>query len=356
MIRFLVLLAITIIIVSLMGAVFIVPFDTNIEIILYEYHIQTSIFTFTILFIIFQFALIFLLKILSFLFNINSIIQDKLQRSKMQKHNQTLLQSITQLLMDKKEAALGIINKILPNMVGDDFDNAQNLVAAETEKSFDKKIYYLRILLDKRGYNIYAAKKLTEIFYENGHYSEAENYAITAFNMDDTDTNLMLMLIRIYAKLQNYAKMVFVVSKLQRANSKLLEANAKEIAEYYFDGAKSLIESDNDEEAIKYVESALELKPDFTEALALFVELNLNRKNTALSMKLLKQAFAVSPSFDIAVMYINTSNASSKVAYETLAKVVNVNHYLSLFLAIASYLGLEKESSELVGKMKGGEV
>lgn len=351
MIRFLVLFVITIIIIALMGAVFIIPFDTNIEIILYDYHIQTSIFTFTILFIIFQFILIFSLKILSFLFNINSIIQDRLHKNKMQKHNQHLLQSVTQLLMEKKESALSIVNKILPNMVGDDFDNAQNLVAAETEKSFDKKIYYLRILLNQRGYNIYAAKKLTEVFYENGHYSEAESYAVTAFNLDDTDTNLMLMLIRIYAKLQNYPKMVFVVSKLQRADSQLLEIHSEEIASYYFDGAKSLIESDNDAEAMKYVESALELKPDFINALALFVELNINRKNTALSIKLLKQAFSVNPSFDIAVMYINTSNSSAKVAYEELSKVVSVNHYLSLFLAIATYLGLEKESSDLINRM-----
>lgn len=353
MIRFLVLFCITVIVIALMGVVFITPFDTKIELAVYDYHIQTSIFVFVILLIILQCLLLLAIKLLSFLFSINAIIQDRLHRNKIQKNNRTLLQSIIELLMGKKQSALQIINKTLPNMIGNDIDNAHNLIFAETEMIFDKKVYYLRMLLDKRGYNLYATKKLTEIFYANKHYSEAENYGSKAFNLDDTDTDIMLMLIRIYAKLDNYSKMIFIVAKLQRANNKLLEESREEIAGYYLKGAKSLLESENDEESIKYLESALQLKPDFVDALALFLELNVNRKNTSLVAKLLQQAFSLNPSFDIALMYINASASSAKVAYEALSNIVDIKQHLSLFLSIATYLGLQKESSELVARIKG---
>jgi tetratricopeptide (TPR) repeat protein len=319
-------------------------FDSSVNFSVFRYKVETTLFTFLFIFLIIQIILMIILKTIFLVFDIPLIIRKNLYKKKLKKINERLLQVVTELLMGNKQKSLELSNKLLPDL-DENNNEVAHLVLAESESSFDLKIQHLRSLLDKKNYSLYAAKKLAEIFFEAGHYREAEEYALKAFNENDTDSALMIMLIRIYAKLGSWPRMVFIVSKLQRADIKLFESFGSELAEYYYLAAKSTLAAGNDPEAANFLESSLELKPDFLEALNLFIELNVNLNNSASMIKILKAAFVARPCFEIAEMYAKCSRSSANVVYGTLAGLVKPSENNALFLAIAAYLGLHDKIS-----------
>jgi len=141
--------------------------------------------------------------------------------------------------------------------------------------------------------------------------------------------------------------MIFVISKFQRADMKLLESYSQEISGYYYLAAKDAISAGNDNEAVKFLESSLELKPDYLDSLNLYTELNVNINNSASLLKILKSAFVSNPFFEIAQMYIKCSRSSVNAVYGTLAGLVNPSQNNALFLAIAAYLGLYDKVAEI---------
>ncbi len=336
MIKFLILC--TVFLLFYLGFKAIGEYDSALQCIILGYQVDTSLFTFVTIFVAIQLVLMIFLKMIFLVFNIPKLLKRKWQQKKLQKINQKLLTVLAELLMGNRSNSISLTNKLIPDLDGHNKE-VMNLIMAEAEQGFDKKIQYLRNLLDKKHYSIYAAKKLAEIFYNNMHHKQAEECALKAFNEDDTDTELMLILIRIYASLGAWSKLVFVVSKLQRADSKLLEKKSEEIASFYYAAAKSYLQSDDDE-ALNYLKSALDLRPDYIEALNLFTDLSINMKNTASVLKILKAAFSAKPCFEIAKMYIANSSSSAEAVYGTLAGIAAPVKYPDLFLALAAYLGL----------------
>ena len=344
MIKFLILC--TVFLLLYLGFSAIGEYDSALQFTVLGYQIDTTLFTFITLFVAIQLVSMIFLKAIFLVFDMPKLLKRKWHQRKLQKINQKLLTVLAELLMGNKRRSITLINKLVPDL-DDDNKEVVNLIMAEAEEGFDKKIQYLRNLLDKKHYSIYAAKKLAEIFYNNMHHKQAEECALKAFNEDDTDTELMLILIRIYASLVAWPKLVFIVSKLQRADSRLLEENSVEIASFYYAAAKSYLQSGVDDEALNYLESALELRPDYVEALNLFTELSINMKNTASVLKILKAAFSAKPCFDIARMYIANSRSSAEAVYGTLAGIAAPAKYPDLFLALAAYLGLIDKISEI---------
>ena len=344
MIRFLILC--TIFLLLYLGFNAIGEYDSSLQFTVFDYQIETTLFAFATIFIAIQLVLMICLKLIFVIFDMPQLFKEKWYKRKLLKVNKKLLYILTELLMGNRKKSIELTNKLVPDL---DNENKEvtNLLLAEAEEEFDKKIQYLRNLIDKKHYSVYAAKKLAEIFYKNMHYKQAEECALKAFNEDDTDTELMLVLIRIYASLGSWPKLVFIVSKLQRADSKLLEKNASEIAEFYYAAAKSYLQSGSDNEAINYLESALEMHPDYLEALKLFTELSTNSKNTAAILKILKAAFLARPCFEIARMYAGSSGGSADAIYGTLAGIVAPVKYPDLFLALAAYLELFEKIAEI---------
>ncbi|GAB4163254.1 MAG: hypothetical protein Tsb006_2090 [Rickettsiaceae bacterium] len=248
--------------------------------------------------------------------------------------------------MGRRKNSLKIIQN-LASELGEDNKDIANLVVAEADAGFDKKIQHYRNLIDKKHFSVYASKRLAEIFYNNTHHLQAEEFALKAFNEDDTDTELMLILIRIYASLGLWPKLIFIVSKLQRADVGLFEKNSAEIASYYYGAAKHYLQAGAEAEAKKYLESALEFKPDYIEAISLFTELETNVNNSAVVLKVLKAAFAASPCFEIARMFADSSRSSAEAIYGTLAGIAQPAKYPALFLALAAYLGLNNKVAEI---------
>jgi len=320
-------------------------FDSNVSFFVYDYEIETTLFTLVAFFIATQLALMIILKLIFLIFDIPSIIKKEWYRRKLVKVNKKLLDVLAELLMGNRKKSLTLTNSIINEI--EDNKEIISLVMAEAEESFDKKIQHYRNLIDKKHYSVYASKKLAEIFYKNAHHKQAEECAVRAFNEDDTDTELMLVLIRIYASLGEWPKLVFMVSKLQRANAKLLEENAKEIASYYYAAAKFYIKNGSDDEALKFLEYALVLNPIYLEALNLFTELSTNTNNTAAILKILRAAFSANPCFEVARMYADNATGSAEAVYGVLAGIAQPAKYPALFLALAAYLGLIEKITEL---------
>jgi tetratricopeptide (TPR) repeat protein len=344
MIRFLILCAVFFLLY--LGFNTINDFDSNVSISVLDYQIETTVFTFLAIFLIVQLILMIVLKTVFLIFDLPFIISRNWYRKKLKRMNDRLLRIISELLMGNKQKSLELTTKLIPDF---DENNKEvvNLILAESESSFDMQIQRLRTLVDKKNYSIYSAKKLAQIFFDTGYYMESEEYASKAFNESDTDTQLMMMLIRIYAKMASWEKMIFVVSKLQRADMKLLLHYSEEISSYYYLAAKASIAKGNDSEAIKFLESSLELKPDYLESLNLFTELSVNMNNSASILTVLKSAFVSCPCFEIALMYIKCSKSSVNVIYGTLAGLVKPSEHNALFLAIAAYLGLYDKIADI---------
>lgn len=345
MIRFLILCTVFFLLYLAFNAVG--EFDTTLQFSVYGYEVESTLFTFGAFFIATQLVLMIILKLVFLIFDIPSIIKEKWHKRKLIQVNKKLLHVLAEILMGNRKKSLSQVNNIIKDIDDDDNKEVVNLVLAEAEQSFDKKIQHYRNLIDKKNYSVYASKKLAEIFYENTHHKQAEECAVRAFNEDDTDTELMLILIRIYANLGEWPKLVFIVSKLQRADMKMIEENSKEIASYYYAAAKSYLQSGSDDEALKFLEYALELNPVYIEALNLFTELSTNVNNTVAILKVLRAAFSANPCFEVARMYADSATGSAEAIYGTLAGIAQPAKYPALFLALAAYLGLIEKISDL---------
>ena len=321
-------------------------YDSVLQFTVFDYQIETSLFTFVTIFIATQLILIIILKLVFLVFDIPTLIKQKWHKRKLLRVNRKLLYVLSELLMGNRKKATEASNSLVPEL-DEDHKDVINLILAVSEEGFDKKIQYLRNLIDKKNYSVYASKSLAEIFYNNKHYKQAEECAIKAFNEDDTDAELMLVLIRIYAALGLWPKLVFITAKLQRADAKLLKEHSSEIASFYYAAAKSYLQSGEDVEVTNYLESALELSPDYIEALNLFTELSNNTNNTASVLKILKAAFSIRPCFEIARMYADSSRSSADVIYGTLAGIASPAKHQALYLAIAAYLGLNNKITEM---------
>ena len=344
MIRFLILC--TIFFLLYLGFNTINEFDSAVNISVLDYQIQTTAFTFIAIFVIAQLLLMIVLKTIFSIFDLPFIISRSWHKRKLKKINERLLTVISELIMGNKQRSLELVSKLLPDLDENSIEFT-NLVLAESANSFDMQIQKFRNLVGKKHYSRYAAKRLAQIFFDNSRYTESEEYANKAFNENDTDSSLMIILIRIYAKTAAWNKMIFVISKFQRADMKLLESYSQEISGYYYLAAKDAISAGNDNEAVKFLESSLELKPDYLDALNLYTELNVNINNSASLLKILRSAFVSNPCFEIAQMYIKCSRSSVNAVYGTLAGLVNPSQNNALFLAIAAYLGLYDKVAEV---------
>lgn len=322
-------------------------FDSIVALKIFGYEIETTTFAFVALLLSVYLVMAVLFKIIFTIFDIPHFAQQAWHRWRVRKNNEQMLQVVAELILGNKAKALSLANKIWLNSPPEKRIFI-NLLRAECEANVPLKAEYLHNLLEQKAYIPYSAKKLAEICLNNNNLKEAEAYAIKAWNENNTDTALILLLIRIYASQSSWSKMAYGISKLQRADIKLFNKYTEEIAGYYYAAAKSALEAGNDNESIKFLESALVLKPDYLDAIHLYTELGINLKDSSAPLlKVLKNAFINSPSFEIALLYAKCVSSSVDVIYGTLASLAKPADNQGLFLAIAAYLGLTDKIAEL---------
>lgn len=327
-------------------------YDTIIQFIVYGYQVELTLFTFGTVYFISQICFLTAIKSISAVLYIPKLIKKKWYRLQVTQGNRALVNVLTQLVMNNHKKSL-LLTNIVPHKVDCDED-VISLITAEVQDNFDTKIHHYRKLIDTQHYSRYALKKLAEICYNNTHLKQAEDYAIRALNNDDKDKELQLMLINIYARLEEWPKLVFIITQLQRVNSNIIVDKAKEIASYYCQAAKSYLQDGFDKEALQFLEYALMLHPINIEALTLFIELLTNIKHSKSKdiLQILRVAFSSRPCFELAMMYTrHATTASSEEIYSALSSFVKPDQHVALFLALAAYLGLIERITELKESM-----
>lgn len=324
------------------GFSFLGQFDSKTVLTTDDYSLETTLFTLIAFFILTVFVVLVILKTTFLVFELPHLIRKKLYAKKAQKIASSLLFATTQILAGDKDKALQIISKI-GSEIKPEHQEQFNLILAESEEDFDKKIQYFSSLITSRAYGYFAAKRLSQLFFEHKLYQQAEDYAVRVFNLNEFDCDILEILIHCYAELKYWGKFAFSVSKLARVNDIRFAKISIDISKYYFQAAKSILEQGDDAQALDYLEHSLECDPANLEALDLLVSLNVNLGRGSSNLEILRSAFVTNPSFDVAEMYIKSSNFTSLKIYESLADIVDPRNHQALFLAIAAYLGLPEK-------------
>ncbi|MFY9589718.1 tetratricopeptide repeat protein [Rickettsia endosymbiont of Halotydeus destructor] len=323
--------------------------DSGVVLTLYDYHIETtffSLFAFEILALIVSFILI---KILILIIDLPTQIQNIFTERKINNNQYSLVRSLSEYIIGNKNKAASIARKIL-NLKKENKE-FHILILAETEEEISKKITHFQELETYKQFNSFAAKKLALLFYNKNFYQEAESYATKVYNLNEYDSEVIAILINCYGKLASWGKFTFVVAKLARFDKIKLIIMNSEIAEYYLLAARNMVENNKTENAIEYLEIALNLNCVTHEILELYFTLN-PKININKKTKILKNAFKAHPSLKIVEISTKYTDLLHTKIYEELTGELDVKDHLTLLLATAAYLNLPDKIAELKGKPK----
>lgn len=345
MVRFLIVCC-TILILYL-GFSAVAEFDANVSLQIIDYEIETTLFTLITCFVFALCAALIVLKLVFLIFDFPYLIKKRMHLRKAHRVNHALTQSMVYLLANNKFKAADYAKKVARDLASEQKD-LYNLIQAEAEEDFDKKVDYYRVLINSKDYNYLAAKRLSTVFIRGGFYEQAEDYASRAFNINEFDSDVLINLLECYANQKLWNKFVYVISKLARVDAKKLKEISSLISDYYVQAAKDTLEKGEDHQAINYIESALELNPSNTAAVDFYLSLNLSLNRGEDNLEILQNALSINPSFEIAEIYIRASSEEPEQIYDRLASLINPQKYRSLFLAIAAVLNLPHKVEALV--------
>lgn len=340
MIRFLVIC--TVFFIAYLGFTTLGCLDSKVVITVYDYYFETKLFTLAALMVIAVLLVLVMLKMITLMVELPWLIKNKLASKRMQRATNVITKAMVDLLINDKLKAIEEIKKLDSNLSVEQRELFE-LIKAETAIDFEQKIECLRNLGASKNYNYFGIKRLSQVFYENGFYEQALDCAIKAFNSNETDSDILEILINCYAKLGLWSKFTFIVSKLAEIDQKRLLSMANKISEYNLLAAKTMLELGEDNEVMNYIESSLEFNPVDIEALDLYYALNLNLNQAADNLEILEEAFISAPCFEIAEIYIRVCDLQPQEIYDNLARLVDQKQYYHIFLAIAAYLDLPEK-------------
>jgi uncharacterized protein HemY len=317
--------------------------DLDVHMTIGDYIVNTTFFTFIGFFITAIFVILIVLKISFSIFGLPNLIREKLYERKTKKIYYNLMQSMAQLIIGNKPVANKIVRDIKYQSKPDVLEFF-NLISAELEEDFDKKIQYLKELIKLNGYKYFATKKLAQIFYDLSQYEQSKHYAILAFNMNKNDAEILEMLINCYAKLSLWEKFLITTSKLDILGNQNLSYLQNKISEYYIMATHEMLKDNRDDDAMNYLELALEFNPVSVEAIDLYCALNLSMHGVVQNLKIVEMAFAKSPSFELMEIYVKSSDLSPGEIYSKLESLAgDQEKHFALFLSIAAYLNLPEK-------------
>lgn len=322
------------------------PYDSIIEFNMLDYHVETTLFAYLALTVAFVLLLFIILKILFFIIRIPSLIVNKFRDKKAKKVLDKLVDATSLVASHNYAEALKIIdNYILPSKIGENLKQLPNLIKINTNIDFDSKLLLLKDIAKDDKYKFFAANRLANLYYDNARFVEAEEFAVKAYNEDENNSDLITLLIRIYAHLGKWEKMIFVISKLKKVDEQSYNSLSNQIATFYLKAAKDYAYN-GDDYSKECALSALEHNPAYIDAIKLFIELSFHNNNGE-KLKVIRNAFELNPCFELAELFIKNSHNSPDAIYQTLASIAPVKGYGALYLAIASALNLSDRIQEL---------
>lgn len=322
-------------------------YDTDVHLQFLDYSVTISSFFLIAAVIMGSIFIAFVSKILVLILNAPSIISGKIKTSKMQHITKQIIESYALSLAGKKEEGRKLINRIKQDLPIE-FIIHSHLILSATDPNPEQKTHHLRYLLDHGEYKAFAAKELARYFVQHKYYQQALDYTEQALNLRDNDPELLQITFKVYAEMFMWDEFEEAIVRLKRLEPELSMPINSEIANYYFNAAKDVLASGEDDKAIHYLEKALMHRIDLIEAASLLCELLINRGDMQKSRQFLSNAFMASPSFELFELYAKASNGSEKEIYNEICLLADPREHLGLFIAIAAYLGLELRAKSLI--------
>lgn len=320
-------------------------YDSDVQINFLNYII--SIRGFFLIIALFTGYVIFgaIVTFLSFLLNAPSIISKFVKSSKLQQSKKKLIESYSILLSGNYKGSYELINKIKKDLPAE-FTLDSCLILSLTENDDEKRICYLKYLLDFSKYRDFASYELARYFFKHQYYQQSLEYAKDISN-NSKDRDTIELLINLYIKIEDWANFEEMVLTLSDLSTDFLSNISYKIFEGYFMAAKDSLNSAHNSRAIYYLERALSHNPNSLEAIELLCYLNNNNGKTNLNNKIIESAFTLYPSFDLFLIFQKSTDLSPKQIYSYLASLADPKNHLAVFLSIAAYLRLGTEIDDL---------
>lgn len=331
------------------GFVVLSQFDSVVSFSLYNLYIETTVFTFVTFFILSLLCCFIVLKTIFSILDLPSNLKDFFHSRQITNNNYLLIQAMTEYIIGENSKAVSTVRRITSYLKPENTE-FYRLFLAEIQEVPEKRIKLFQELETSKSYAAFVTKKLAKLYYQNNMYSTAEEYAVKSFNLNESDSETLEILIDCYAKLSSWTKLAFLISKLSRLDPIKYNSIKGKLADYCVLAAKYMIENDGEEDAVHNLELATKLVPSHYDALTLYFSLR-NIKSSK-NIEVLNAAFIDYPSFEIAQLYKQFSFMSPTEIYENLVKLINPNEYLGLFLSIAAYYDLPDKIEQLKGDPK----
>lgn len=326
---------------------FVSSYDTNVHLQFLDYSITISSFFLIAIIIVGSIVIAFVSKILALILNAPSIISGKIKTSKMQHITKQIIEGYALGASGNRDEACRLINRIRHD-VPIEFATHSHLILSAADPNPEQRTHHLRYLLDHGEYKAFAAKELARYFMQHKYYQQALDYVEQALNLRDNDPELLQIAFVIYGEMLMWDEFEEVAVKLRKLDPELSDATNRDIAHHYFNASKDVLAGGEDNKAIHYLEKALTHRIDLIEAASLLCELLINKGNMQKSRQFLSNAFMAAPCFELFELYAKASTVSDKEIYNELSLLADPKEHIGLFIAIATYLGLDLRAKSLV--------
>lgn len=332
-----------------LGITAISKYDTLISITVFDYRYTASLFLVMVLSLMLIILSSMSFKLITIILKTPYLIAEKLSGYKKRSRTKAIMEAYGNIVIGNMEAAERIISRIDLNDLDEDFKEHANLIATISNKDFDKNMVMLQNLLSNKSYHDFAAQSLAHKIYAQGYYAQSLQYAEQIRINDNISSDLMLLLIRLYANLNMWEKFDSTWKRYSGIYSKNLSKDSHDIANYYLKAAKFFLASGEEDKALDYLESSLTYDPVNIESIELLCNINLSLGKSNLNISILEKAFSHRPSFALFELYkaSQADDYNPQNLYDILVNLVDITNYKSVFLAIAADLNLLDEIASI---------
>ena len=338
------LLICIIFLLSYFGFLALSQLDSVVSLNLYNFYIETTFFTFITVFILSLLLCFIDFKMIFLILDLPLTVKDFFHSRQINNNNSLLIQSMAEYIIGENSKAISSVKKITSYLKPEN-NEFYLLFMAEIEKVPEKQIQLFHKLEKSKYYAAFVTKRLAGLYYKSSMYSTAEEYAVKSFNQNESDSETLEILIDCYAKLSSWTKLAFLIAKLSRLDPIKYNSIKGKLADYSVLAAKHMMENNQKEDAANSLELAMKLVPSHYEALTLSFSLGYTKSSK--NIEILNAAFIDNPSFEVAQLYKQFALMPLEKIYEDLAKLIDPNQYLGLFLSIAAYYDLPDKIGEL---------
>jgi uncharacterized membrane-anchored protein len=322
-------------------------YDTNVQLQFLDYVVSISSFFLIGSLIISGVFIAFISKILAIIINAPKLISNRIKTSQLQHSMRGIMDAYGLAISGDPDSAKKVIDRAKMNLQ-DDFAIHPHLILSVIDPSPEQRTYHLRYLLDSSEYKGFAAKGLARYFLGHKYYQQALDYAEQALHLRSDDSELLEMLIELYASMLMWDQFEEMVVRLGKIDPYRLKAYSESIAHLYFVAAKEALASGSDDQAIYYLEQAMIYKIDFLDAASILFPLLINTGNMGRSRQFLRAAFAANPSFELFELYAKSGDEKAPEVYSELAMLADPKNNVGLFIAITTCLGMHDEAKRLI--------